>query len=141
MEKGVKTLQSAARSAQRKAMADSHSVEGRGGISDHNSDSGIGFGSDAEMEVGEPGSSHRTTTSWNGHSPQHSYQEHSRSRSLPQPLPLYQPPPPIRRRFEGAPTATSPPEAAYGPLPESRRCSPESQNGRGGISIQSVLLN
>lgn len=141
MEKGLKTLQSAARTAHRKAVADEQPMEDRGGISDHNSDSGIGFGSDAEMEVGEAVPSGKTSTSWHGHSPQQTYQEHVRSRSLPHPLPLYQPPPPIRRTFEGAPVVTSPQDAAFRARSQSQRCSPESQNGRGGISIESVLSN
>lgn len=148
MEKGLKTLQTACRTAHRKTLADSHPTEDRG-ISDHNSDSGIGFGSETEMEaVGEAGTSTIKSSSWHApedptHSQQQQHQEHCRSRSLPMPLPLYQPPPPIvpRRTFEGAVLTTSPQDMSFGRPSPPRRCSPDSQNGRGGISIQSVLSN
>lgn len=148
MEKGLKTLQTAARTAQRKELADSQPMEDRG-ISDHNSDSGIGFGSETEMEaIGEALPSTKSS-SW--HAPEDTVlsqhreerQEHCRSRSLPMPLPLYQPPPPIvpRRTFEGTVLTTSPQDMSVGKPTPPRRCSPDSQNGRGGISIQSVLSN
>ncbi|KJX99786.1 hypothetical protein TI39_contig352g00015 [Zymoseptoria brevis] len=146
MEKGLKTLQTAARTAHRKAAADSHSV-GDPGISDHNSDSGIGLGSDTEMDLlGEAGPSTKSS-SWHAPSAsrhsEHLHQEHARSRSLPTPLPLYQPPPPIvpRRAMEGVDPTTSSNEMSLGRSSASPRCSPDSQNGRGGISIQSVLSN
>jgi hypothetical protein len=146
MEKGLKTLQAASRTAQRKTLADGHPMDDQG-IPDHNSDSGIGFGSETEMEaVVEAGPSTKKSSSW--HAPDDPrnpqlllHQEHCRSRSLPMPLPLYQPPPPIvpRRTFEGAVLTTSPQDMSFGRPSPPRRCSPDSQNGRGGISIQSVL--
>lgn len=146
MEKGLKTLLTVSRTAQRKSHADSQNLDDRG-ISDHNSDSGIGFGSDTEMDaIGGAGPSTKSS-SW--HAPEdpipssHHHQEHCRSRSLPMPLPLYQPPPPIvpRRTFEGTVLTTSPQDMSFGRPTPPRRCSPDSQNGRGGISIQSVLSN
>jgi hypothetical protein len=143
MEKGLKTLQTAARTAHRKFLADNQPMEDRG-ISDHNSDSGIGFGSETEMEaVVEAGPSTKTkSSSWHApedHSQQLQHQEHYRSRSLPMPLPLYQPPPPIvpRRTFEGTVLTTSPQDMVFHRPSPPRRCSPDSQNGR--VSIQSVL--
>ncbi|KAF2211624.1 hypothetical protein CERZMDRAFT_98505 [Cercospora zeae-maydis SCOH1-5] len=145
MEKGFKTLQTAARMAQRKAAADHQSIDERGGISDHNSDSGIGFGSEAETEAGEARPSGEAA-SWHAQSAaertrMQSRQEHARSRSLPQPLPLYQPPPPIRRTFDRDSSTSSPQDGSFQAPGASRRCSPDSQNTRGGISIQSVLSN
>lgn len=150
MEKGLKTLQTAARTAHRKELADTQATEDRG-ISDHHSDSGIGFGSETELEaIGEAGPSTKSS-SW--HAPEESmllqqqhrrdHQEHCRSRSLPMPLPLYQPPPPIvpRRTFEGTVLTASPHHMSFERPSPPRRCSPDSQNGRGGISIQSVLSN
>ncbi|KAK4547031.1 hypothetical protein LTR36_001252 [Oleoguttula mirabilis] len=146
MEKGLKTLQSTARIAQRRASAaqSQQSFEERG-ISDHNSDSGIGLGSDTEMEVGhDPG--HTKSASWHAHPDVQQQQppqsDHVRSRSLPQPLPLYQPPPPItqmRRPFDGVEMTASPQTMTFGrPTTGFERYSPDS-NGRGGVSIQSML--
>ncbi|KAK5123318.1 hypothetical protein LTR85_002749 [Meristemomyces frigidus] len=144
MEKGLKTLQSTARTAQRRAsVAQSQQSFEERGISDHNSDSGIGLGSDTEMEVGhDPG--HTKSASWHAHSDvqQQTQPDHVRSRSLPQPLPLYQPPPPItqiRRAFDSTEMTASPQTMTFGrPSTSFGRYSPDS-NGRGGISIQSVL--
>ena len=141
MEKGLRTLQTASRTAQRKATADSQSFEDPG-TSDQNSDSGIGLGSDAETEVGVPaGAYHKPSSSWPHNAPHQPHMEHARSRSLPQLLPLYQPPPPIiqRRTFEGRPITISPQDASFQGSLASQRSSPESQNGRGGISIQSIV--
>lgn len=148
MEKGLKTLQSTARTAQRRASAASHahhSLEDRG-ISDHNSDSGIGLGSDTEMEVGDDYPlAHTKSASWHAH-PNAQQQadvppEHTRSRSLPQPLPLYQPPPPLNRSRQNTrecPIATSPQTITFARKTANiERYSPDSS--RGGYSIQSVL--
>lgn len=115
MEKGLRTLQTASRTAQRKATADSQSFEDAG-TSDHHSDSGIGLGSDAETEVGVPaGSYHKPSSSWPQDTAHQPHTEHVRSRSLPQLLPLYQPPPPIiqRRTFEGRAITISPQDASF----------------------------
>lgn len=129
------------------------------GISDHNSDSGIGLdASDAEMEVGQiasPLTWHAKSSSWHAHqsaqqqvedfNPEH----HERPRSLPQPLPLYQPPPPITVPREQKtqcpevhavdnPQTTSSSHTATRHPARHERYSPDS-NARGGFSIQSVL--
>lgn len=114
MEKGVKLLQTTARTAQRKASADHHAqaycVEDRG-ISDHNSDSGIVLcsGSEPDMEATDEigdiapvsaSSRHGASASWSEsycRQQERLHQEHMRSRSLPLPLPQYQPPLPISR--------------------------------------------
>ncbi|KAK0281650.1 hypothetical protein LTR91_003876 [Friedmanniomyces endolithicus] len=155
MEKGLKSLQSTARTAQRRASANhgQASFDERG-TSEHNSDSGIGLGnSDAEMEAGDAAAKvqHGKSASWHAHeASQHSslsLSDHIRSRSLPQPLPLYQPPPPIistRRTFEGEEMTASPEDAVFPEqrtnFPNRSRCSPDS-NGRCGISIQSMLTS
>jgi len=155
MEKGLKSLQSTARTAQRRASANhgQASFDERG-TSEHNSDSGIGLGnSDAEMEAGDAAAKvqHGKSASWHAHeASQHSSLslfDHIRSRSLPQPLPLYQPPPPIistRRTFEGEEMTASPEDAVFPEqrtnFPNRSRCSPDS-NGRCGISIQSMLTS
>ena len=150
MEKGVKTLQSTARTAHRRASASQGQATDERGILDHNSDSGIGLGSDAEMDVDDvtaPG--HVKSSSWHASSSAYQQQlqsDHVRSHSLPQPLPLYQPPPPVtrlRQTVEGAEVTISPRTFTFGssrPATASgfSRYSPDS-NGRGGISIQSVL--
>ncbi|KAI7277343.1 hypothetical protein KC345_g6675 [Hortaea werneckii] len=151
MEKGLKTLQATARTAHRRASATSIQAPkqhepGFGqqagpvsdrGISDHNSDSGIGLdASDAEMEQ-----------QVEDFHPEH----HVRPRSLPQPLPLYQPPPPISvpkeqktRRPEVHSAAVDNPQMMSSHHTASRhparhgKYSPDS-NARGGFSIQSVL--
>lgn len=139
MEKGLKTLQSTARTAQRKASLASQSQpllpEDRG-ISDHNSDSGIVLcsGSEAEMDVDD------TAPRWS--ETQNLQHEHIRSRSLPIPhnLPLYRPPPPRkvaetdRAPFSAGPTTISF-DGASNQIRE--RYSPSAQQR--GISIQSVL--
>ncbi|KAI6791382.1 hypothetical protein KC332_g17610 [Hortaea werneckii] len=151
MEKGLKTLQATARTAHRRASSTSIQAPKQDepgfqqqagpfsdrGISDHNSDSGIGLdASDAEMEqqVEDFHSEH-----------------HVRPRSLPQPLPLYQPPPPISvpreqktRRPEvhadvvDNPRMMGPHHSASRQPARHERCPPDS-NARGGFSIQSVL--
>jgi hypothetical protein len=167
MEKGLKTLQSTARTAQRRASAMSQglhrSFEDQGGISDHNSDSGIGLASDTEMEVGtDQPAGHFKSASWHAHTgaPQQQYNrhpehqlppvsssslehEHVRSRSLPQPLPLYQPPlgpQRPRRTFEGERITESPQTMTFGQhaVAGYSRYSPDFA-GRSGMSIQSVL--
>lgn len=162
MEKGLKTLQTTARTAQRKASADQRQAycEDRG-ILDHNSDSGIVLcsGSEPDMEVDErpPSSSrHGASASWSesyGRQPQnqqhqHLQQEHIRSRSLPLPLPQYQPPPPrTAAKPQGhalvgapaaAPAATTHRErySFEQPSHPTQRYSPETQHR---FSIQSVL--
>ncbi|KAF2721814.1 hypothetical protein K431DRAFT_223262 [Polychaeton citri CBS 116435] len=155
MEKGLKTLQTVSRQAQRKASANSH-AEHESGISDHNSDSGIGLGSDAEMDVQGESAGPSRRPSYNGlarvepHSnlsPRQRpiYEQHSRSHSLPQPLPLYQPPPPVprhqRRPIDGLGSGVHFHNISLnGHQPPSvQRCSPESQGGRSAVSIQSML--
>jgi hypothetical protein len=150
---GLKQLQTTARTADRKEAADSSYAydQHSQGISDHHSDSGIGLGSDAELEVVEGTASPSKSASWHAQ-PQRqvsttsaSYQEHVRSRSLPQPLPLYQPPPPIttsrsyQRGTYNASMTTTPESTSFGQQIPYQRYSPGAQNGRGGISIQSVL--
>ncbi|GAB1732179.1 hypothetical protein NU195Hw_g4319t1 [Hortaea werneckii] len=175
MEKGLKTLQATARTAHRRASATSIQAPKQDepgfqqqagpvsdrGISDHNSDSGIGLdASDAEMEVGQiasPLTSHAKSSSWHAHTSAQQQVEdfhsehHVRPRSLPQPLPLYQPPPPISapreqktRRPEAHADVVDNPQIMSSYQTASRhsarheRCSPDS-NARGGFSIQSVL--
>ncbi|EME49573.1 hypothetical protein DOTSEDRAFT_40761 [Dothistroma septosporum NZE10] len=120
MEKGLKTLQTASRTAQRKATAESQSFE----------------------DLGFPAASHhKASSSWPEEAPHGSAMEHARARSLPQLLPLYRPPPPIiqRRAFEGRTIPTSPQDGSLQGSIASQRSSPESQNGRGGISIKSIV--
>lgn len=145
MEKGLKTLQSTARTAQgRSSDCQTKSFEERGNT-DH-SDSGVYLGSDTEMEVGEAAvapSQHAKSASWHAHgAQQHPTNDHVRSRSVPQPLPLYRPPPPIartKRAFDSVEMTNSPDEMSFTrPTTSFSRYSPDS-NGRGGISIQSVL--
>ncbi|RMY54040.1 hypothetical protein D0865_04942 [Hortaea werneckii] len=146
MEKGLRTLQATARTAHRRASATSIQAPKQDelglqrqtgpvsdrGISDHNSDSGIGLdASDAEMEqqVEDFHSEH-----------------HARPRSLPQPLPLYQPPPPITIPRE---QKTRCPEVHAVDNPQMISSShrhptrheryPPDSNARGVFSIQSVL--
>ncbi|KAI7006748.1 hypothetical protein KC362_g18127 [Hortaea werneckii] len=151
LEKGLKTLQATARTAHRRASATSIQAPKQDepgfqrqagpvsdrGISDHNSDSGIGLdASDAEMEqqVEDFQSEH-----------------HVRPRSLPQPLPLYQPPPPISVTKEQKARhpevhedvvdnlqMTSSFHTASRHPARHDRYSPDS-NARGSFSIQSVL--
>jgi hypothetical protein len=159
MEKGLKTILSTARTAhKRNSASQSDLVDDHEGISDRYSDSGIGLGSDAEMDIDDPEPSmplsRKHASSWTGPyaEPKQRIQhqsEHIRSRSLPQPLPaqslpLYRPPPPIvtaqsRRAedFEG-PMTTSPATMSFVRHTATQRYSPEN-NGRGGISIESVL--
>ena len=110
-------------------------------MTDNTSDSGIGM-EDTEMEVGEPdaGSSHVKSSSWAAtyNRPQQTLRhDHSRSQSLPQPLPLYRPPPPIKRTFE-VPMTTSPQTISFGGPTSFGRYSPDASTQR-GISIQAVL--
>ncbi|KAM0717316.1 hypothetical protein Q7P37_007168 [Cladosporium fusiforme] len=158
MEKGLKNLQTTARTAQRKATADQRQAfcEDRG-ISDHNSDSGIVLcsGSEPDMDVDEsaPPSRHGASASWSeSHSRQqhherqkHLQQEHMRSRSLPLPLPLpqYQPPlPRTSKAQQGHSVAGASAVGNLGALSYERssysvqRYSPETQHR---LSIQSVL--
>ena len=146
MEKGLKTLQATARTAERRNTGSSRNSFDEQGIKDHaRSDSGILMGSDAEMEIDEPAPLTKLHSSWHAHTgTQSNNQEHVRSRSLPHPLPLlplYQPPPPIITHVQAFdnPMTTSPATMSYVRSTSSQRCSPDSQNGRGGISIQSVL--
>ena len=146
MGMGLKQIQATARTADRKEAAGSSFTYDSQGISDHHSDSGIGLGSDAEMEVVEGTGSPGKSASWHAMQSERqtsaSYQEHSRSRSLPQPLPLYQPPPPItthHRSTYNASMTTSPESTSFGQQVPYQRYSRGAQNGRGGISIQSVL--
>jgi hypothetical protein len=161
MEKGLKALQSTARTAQRKASADhqsnSHSQsfcapEDRDrGISDHNSDSGIVLcsGSEPDLDATEERRAsiskasvlrHGASASWSESHNQHLHQEHLRSRSLPLPLPQYQPPMPVARvggvgASVGVSTAqqSSAPISHGNPAYASQRYSPER------LSIQAVL--
>lgn len=146
MEKGLKTLQATARTAERRNTGSSSNSYDDQGIQDHRSDSGIGLGSDAEMEVDETAQLRNAPSSWHAHTGiQAQHSDHVRSRSLPQPLPplpLYQPPPPITTTLPQAfdtPMTTSPATMSFIRSTSSQRCSPDSQNGRGGFSIQSVL--
>lgn len=146
MGMGLKQIHATARTAERKEAAGSIAHYDAQGISDHHSDSGIGLGSDAEMDVVDTTASSGKSSSWHAahERPQltTSYSDHSRSRSLPQPLPLYQPPPPIATQQRGTyntTITTSPATTSFGHQEQLRRYSPECQNGRGGISIQSVL--
>ncbi|KAI7538060.1 hypothetical protein KC331_g10581 [Hortaea werneckii] len=149
MEKGLRTLQATARTAHRRASATSIQAPKQDepglqrqagpvsdrGISDHNSDSGIGLdASDAEMEQQFE----------DFHS-----EHHVRPRSLPQPLPLYQPPPPITTPREQKtrcpevhavdnPQMTSSSHTTARHPARHERYPPDS-NARGGFSIQSVL--
>jgi len=164
MEKGLKTLQATARAAQRRASASHSQALDERGIPDHNSDSAIGLGSEAEMEVDDeavPG--HAKSSSWHyplSESQQQQQQrfrhqhlqlqpEHIRSRSLPQPLQLYQPPPPpltttrLRQTVGGGERTASPQAFTFRPEHPTasmsfERYSPDSA-GRSGISIRSVL--
>jgi len=141
---GLKQLQATARVAERKEAAGTNTSYDTQGTSDHHSDSGIGLGSDTEMDVVDGIASPGKSASWAQPETRHSasYSEHSRSRSLPQPLPLYQPPPPIvtqHRSAYNAPMTTSPEVTTFTQHVQYQRHSPECQNGRGGISIQSVL--
>jgi len=155
MEKGLKTIQSTARTAQRKASVASQSQplapEDRG-ISDHNSDSGIVLcsGSEAEMDVDDtaPSAKHSASASWSESSAnQHLQHEHIRSRSLPVPhnLPLYKPPPPRAARvaqpgvLDRAPLSAGPATVSLDSdvHQTQQRYSPGAHQR--GISIQSVL--
>lgn len=146
MGMGLKQIQATARTADRKEAAGSSFAFDQG-IPDSHSDSGIGLGSDAEMEVVEGTGSPGKSASWHAEPPRQasasaSYPEHTRSRSLPQPLPLYQPPPPIttyQRRTCNASLTTSPESTSFGQQVPYQRYSPGAQNGRGGISIEAVL--
>ena len=148
MEKGLKNLLATARSAEKRNNPSQDSFVDEQGITDHHSDSGIGLGSDAEMEVDETGPARKQQT-WPTHAEnlqQQAHSDHVRSRSLPHmlpPLPLYRPPPPLlntqRRAYDfDAPMTTSPATMSFVRHTSTQRYSPES-NGRGGISIQSVL--
>ena len=161
MEKGVKLLQTTARTAQRKASADHHAqaycVEDRG-ISDHNSDSGIVLcsGSEPDMEATDEISDsipatvsrHGASASWSesyNRQQERLHQEHLRSRSLPLPLPQYQPPLPVSRagKTHGEATVARPPATSnLGAISNAssayalQRYSPETQQR---LSIQAVL--
>lgn len=154
MEKGLKTLQATARTAQRKNNADPGQAFDDQTTTDHHSDSGIGFGSgsDAEMEAeqAELVPVRQSPDSWrprNGPRVTQSTQDHSRSRSLPQLLPLYRPPPPpprISTQFANVPAldsnTTSPATLAFHARnPEVCRLPPNIQNNKGALSIQSML--
>lgn len=170
MEKGLKTLQTTARTAQRKASADHQAHQqqtfciGTGGsgeedrgISDHNSDSGIvlSSGSEPDMEAtderrdsvsGSITRHHGASASWSesyGRRQQRLHQEHLRSRSLPLPLPQYQPPAQaVRSADSAAATRRMHGGSNLGAISYDRpnyalqRYSPETQQR---LSIQSVL--
>lgn len=150
MEKGLKTLQTTARTAQRKASADrTQTLHEDRGISDQNSDSGIVLcsGSEPDMEVDESATSsrHGASASWSesySRRQEHLQQEHVRSRSLPLPLPQYQPPPPRTTRTYGQSIAGAPAVDRTGALASEssqhfrQRYPPETQQR---FSIQSVL--
>nr|POE65727.1 hypothetical protein CFP56_58833 [Quercus suber] len=169
MEKGLKTLQATTRMAARKAsVSQSHYSNPSRGITPQNSDSGIGTSSDAEMEAVET-LGHFKSASWDSQLPnnagplaQGSAQsaEHLRARSLPQPLPLYQPPAPLvsstampaqssHRHHENMDMRVLPGEVRYSahrpPMPRAQAVhqpyssSRTSVRGSAGISIQSVL--
>lgn len=105
MEKGLKTLHSTARTAHRRASASYQgSFAGSAGNSDHHSDSGIGLGSDVEVEAGDESRpsdilSEPVVGIWpatyerSQHQTRYPPSDHSRSRSLSYTLPLYKPPP------------------------------------------------
>lgn len=168
MEKGLKTLQTTARTAQRKASADYHHHQAQHpqafcggeedrGISDHNSDSGIvlSSGSEPDMEATDERrdsvsssivpTRHGASASWSesyGRQQQRLHQEHLRSRSLPLPLPQYQPPPQAVRPADGAARIAMAGGSNLGAISYERpnyalqRYSPETQQR---LSIQSVL--
>ncbi|GAB7358585.1 hypothetical protein MBLNU230_g2645t1 [Neophaeotheca triangularis] len=188
LEKGLKNLQSVTRTAQRKASATDQgqpinpthlrptigtatTLEEQS-IPDHHSDSGIGLGSDTEMEASSTSSTiHDTTRACQVtlilrqhlHHPETQTlrrDDHARSRSLPQPLPLFRPPPPISRRLPSPVAEDQRPSTSgrfshgksddrhggFEPYPQRQgeRCSPGSQarvqmQSRAGFSIQSVL--
>nr|POE77667.1 hypothetical protein CFP56_09314 [Quercus suber] len=169
MEKGLKTLQATTRMAARKAsVSQSQYSNPSRGITPQNSDSGVGTSSDAEMEAIET-LGHFKSASWDSqlsHTAdplsQSSMQnaEHLRARSLPQPLPLYQPPAPLsssaampsqssHHRADNVNMRAMPGGVQYSAHrpPMSRtasthqRYSPSRTSGRvsAGISIQSVL--
>jgi len=145
MEKGIKTLQTTARTAQRKASADhNQAFHEDKGISDHNSDSGIVLcsGSEPDVEVDEseiaPSSRHEhgASASWSesySRQQERLHQEHMRSRSLPLPLPQYQPPAPRASQNHGHDVTGPTPSTNLGaisydrPIYPSQRCSPETQ--------------
>jgi hypothetical protein len=163
MEKGLKLLQSTARTAQRKASAD-HQAQAfcdvgadaneDQGISDHNSDSGIVLCSGSERSDSVPASGpvssrHGASASWSeSYSRQQHrlHQEHLRSRSLPLPLPQYQPPLPVSRAGKvhggagggrAVPSASNLGAISFGnPAYAMQRYSPETQQR---LSIQAVL--
>jgi hypothetical protein len=159
MEKGIKTLQTTARTAQRKASADQNQAfcEDRG-ISDHNSDSGVVLcsGSEPDVEVDESETAppsrhgHGASASWSesySRQQERLHQEHMRSRSLPLPLPQYQPPAPRAPKAYGHEVtgpvyatnlgAISYDRPTYTSHEPSQRYSPETQQR---LSIQSVLI-
>jgi len=154
MEKGLKNLQATARASVKKVTTEMNDVafDEQGTTTDRNSDSGISIGSGAEMEVDERAngpSMHRKFSSWQGSNamPVLPSQEHSRTRSLPQPLsqllPLYRPPPPLKTdqlRTSLGPMSANSAMMTYPRRPaDFQRYSPDSQNSRGGVSIQSIL--
>lgn len=152
MEKGLKTLHQKDRDAQRKGGARlTGSFDDQAVIPDHEGDPGLidsgihlGSGSEGEMEVDDdPARPSSKSSSWHAHTGSNpTHQDHVRSRSLPQPLPLYQPPPaPVaapRRAFD-APMTTSPATLSFTRSTAYHRYSPEARNGRRGLSVQSIL--
>lgn len=149
MEKGLRSLTATARLAQRRGSHGEGQLFDEQGISDHTSDSGICLtGSDTEMEVGQVPAitaQHSKSASWQAHETQHrpaQPAEHVRSRSLPQPLPLYQPPPPIipAKRVLDCSNITPSPDDMTFPRPVATLSHAlRDRTGRSGISIQSVL--
>jgi hypothetical protein len=149
MEKGLKPLQAAARRARRGGSINSQAFE-ESGNSDHASDSGIGLGSDTEREVGIDTAHYYTQSSSQQHAhdmPQsvsRSVSDHGRSHSMSSVsrLPIYEPPPLVSlppRNYEAARSTALHPYVGYSAPTTYRRLSPDSQNGRGGFSIQAVL--
>lgn len=124
----------------RNAGAD-HAVQDPGN-SDEHSDSGIGLGSDAEMEVDPlPGPLTRATR------PHAQVPQHTQHRTLPPPvqIPLYQPPQAFaaRRQTHNGEVVTASPQAlSFGWQPRSRSpptISPTGRRGSGGFRIEEVL--
>lgn len=150
MEKGLKTLQSTARTAHRRASTSYNGSfeEAGSGNSDHHSDSGIGLGSDAEMDVGDDAGSSRPTipreSSWTTAFPpsqsHQAYIDHVRSQSLPVTIPIYRPPLPVtqhRRTIDVPPQTLHPEYSTTDYRSASQQCNTRAPQR--GISIQSVL--
>ncbi|KAK8200925.1 hypothetical protein M8818_006244 [Zalaria obscura] len=159
MEKGLKNLQNAARSAHKRASADDATADHRGN-DDHEGDSGIGV-SDAEMEAGDAiastsnssGANHPFAVS-NVQSqvqPQPQPQALQQTRPLqpfvqvrvpiPPPMPLYEPPPQVWARSNTVPRIA--PQPTYSAVRFQREHQSHSppQSQRAAVSIQSMLAS